>query len=48
MPAEAETCTMCGDFCAMKKGMQVFNNDIGDEKRAGKNGKSCPVHDAMQ
>ncbi|KJS31253.1 MAG: thiamine biosynthesis protein ThiC [Desulfatitalea sp. BRH_c12] len=35
MPEEAQTCTMCGDFCAMKKGMQVFSNDIGEEKTSG-------------
>ncbi len=33
-PAKEETCTMCGDFCAMRKGMEVFGNDIGPEKRA--------------
>ena len=27
-PAKKETCTMCGDFCAMKKGMEVFEKDI--------------------
>jgi len=27
-PAQKETCTMCGDFCAMKKGMEIFENDI--------------------
>ena len=33
-PEQSETCTMCGDFCAMKKGMEVFSRDIGVEKRA--------------
>ncbi|RJQ67622.1 MAG: phosphomethylpyrimidine synthase ThiC [Desulfobacteraceae bacterium] len=33
-PEQSETCTMCGDFCAMKKGMEVFRNDIGGDKRA--------------
>ena len=33
-PAEKETCTMCGDFCAMKKGMEVFENDISDKRKA--------------
>jgi phosphomethylpyrimidine synthase len=33
MPAKEETCTMCGDFCAAKKGMEVFQNDISEEKR---------------
>ncbi|MBR9980813.1 MAG: phosphomethylpyrimidine synthase ThiC [Desulfatitalea sp.] len=32
-PEQSETCTMCGDFCAMKKGMEVFNQDIGEDKR---------------
>ena len=27
-PEQKETCTMCGDFCAMKKGMEVFEKDI--------------------
>ncbi len=31
-PAEKETCTMCGDFCAMKKGMEVFKDDIKKDK----------------
>ncbi len=31
-PARNETCTMCGDFCAMKKGMEIFENDITDKR----------------
>ncbi|MDA3787572.1 MAG: phosphomethylpyrimidine synthase ThiC [Desulfobacula sp.] len=31
-PAQKETCTMCGDFCAMKKGMEIFGNDITDKR----------------
>ncbi len=31
-PEEQKTCTMCGDFCAMKKGMEVFETDIKGEK----------------
>jgi len=31
-PQEEQTCTMCGDFCAMKKGMEVFKNDIRGDK----------------
>jgi 5-hydroxybenzimidazole synthase len=31
-PEVSETCTMCGDFCAMKKGMEVFSQDIGKDK----------------
>jgi phosphomethylpyrimidine synthase len=30
--AEKETCTMCGDFCAMLKGMEVFKDDIKKDK----------------
>jgi len=33
-PEEEETCTMCGDFCAMKKGMQVFKDDIAEMKKS--------------
>ena len=36
-PEQSETCTMCGDFCAMKKGMEVFNQDIAGDKIS-----SCP------
>ncbi len=31
-PAQQETCTMCGDFCAMKKGMEIFEKDITDKR----------------
>jgi phosphomethylpyrimidine synthase len=31
-PEQSETCTMCGDFCAMKKGMEVFSRDISGDK----------------
>ena len=31
-PSEESTCTMCGDFCAMKKGMEVFKDDIAKDK----------------
>ncbi len=31
-PENKKTCTMCGDFCAMKKGMEVFENDIKGDK----------------
>ena len=33
-PAKKDTCTMCGEFCAMKKGMEVFKNDIAGDKVA--------------
>ena len=32
--SEKETCSMCGDFCAMKKGMEVFETDISPDKMA--------------
>lgn len=35
-PECQDTCTMCGDFCAMKKGMAVFGKDIGESKRVPK------------
>lgn len=31
-PEEEDTCTMCGDFCAMKKGMEVFKDDMKGDK----------------
>lgn len=31
-PENAETCTICGDFCAMKKRMEVFKEDIKGDK----------------
>ncbi len=31
-PENTQTCSMCGDFCAMKKGMEVFSGDIGGDK----------------
>lgn len=31
-PLEEKTCTMCGDFCAMKKGMEVFKDDMLGDK----------------
>ena len=33
-PEASDTCTMCGDFCAMKKGMEVFHADIAGDKIA--------------
>ena len=32
IPAEEDTCSMCGDFCAMKRGNSIFKDDIGGEK----------------
>lgn len=31
-PENKKTCTMCGDFCAMKKGMEIFSKDIKRDK----------------
>ena len=43
-PSKEETCTMCGDFCAMKKGMEVFNNDIKGDKIANRySRKNCKL-----
>jgi phosphomethylpyrimidine synthase len=33
MPAKEETCTMCGDFCANKKGMELFQDCVAADKR---------------
>ncbi len=33
MPAKEETCTMCGDFCANRKGMELFRDCIAPDKR---------------
>ncbi|MEA2013116.1 MAG: phosphomethylpyrimidine synthase ThiC [Verrucomicrobiota bacterium] len=33
MPAKEDICTMCGDFCAIKKGEEIFRNDISGDKR---------------
>lgn len=30
-PESEQSCSMCGDFCAMKKGMEVFGGDITDK-----------------
>ncbi len=32
MPEQEDTCTMCGDFCAAKKGAEVFKDDISGDK----------------
>jgi phosphomethylpyrimidine synthase len=31
-PENTNTCTMCGDFCAMERGMSLFEKDISKEK----------------
>ncbi|MCK5193630.1 MAG: phosphomethylpyrimidine synthase ThiC [Desulfobulbaceae bacterium] len=35
MPENSDTCTMCGDFCAMKKGTEIFSDDIIGDKVSG-------------
>ena len=35
VPDDEKTCTMCGDFCAMQRGMTLFENDISEEKKLG-------------
>lgn len=35
-PENTATCTMCGDFCAMERGISIFGNDIGKDK--------CRIH----
>jgi phosphomethylpyrimidine synthase len=32
MPAKEDTCTMCGDFCANRKGMEIFSDCVGPAK----------------
>ncbi len=31
-PENSSTCTMCGDFCAMERGISLFKDDISAEK----------------
>lgn len=31
-PENTSTCTMCGDFCAMERGISLFKDDINEEK----------------
>jgi len=33
MPAKEETCTMCGDFCANRKGMEIFADIVSADKK---------------
>jgi len=33
-PEAEDTCTMCGDFCAMKRGEEIFKCDLSEEKTA--------------
>ncbi len=32
VPGDEKTCTMCGDFCAMKRGMTLFAGDLSPAK----------------
>ncbi len=34
VPENSKTCTMCGDFCAMERGMALFHPDISAAKTA--------------
>jgi phosphomethylpyrimidine synthase len=34
VPQNGQTCTMCGDFCAMERGLSLFKPDISGDKRA--------------
>ena len=31
-PENSRTCTMCGDFCAMERGISLFRDDIRGDK----------------
>jgi len=33
MPKDGQTCTMCGDFCAMQRGSALFAADLKGDKR---------------
>jgi phosphomethylpyrimidine synthase len=37
-PANRKTCTMCGDFCAMERGIALFKDDIRGDKVSGPQG----------
>jgi len=34
-PENKKTCTMCGDFCAMQRGVSLFADDIRGDKKSG-------------
>ena len=34
-PENSGTCTMCGDFCAMERGLSLFQDDIRGDKYSG-------------
>ena len=31
-PENQKTCTICGDFCAMERGVSLFSDDIKGDK----------------
>jgi phosphomethylpyrimidine synthase len=35
VPEDSKTCTMCGDFCAMRRGVSLFKDDIKGDKVGG-------------
>lgn len=34
-PENQKTCTMCGDFCAMERGLSLFSEDMKGDKKTG-------------
>ncbi len=42
VPENSKTCTMCGDFCAMERGLALFQPDISAAKTANPEGQSVP------
>ena len=34
VPENSKTCTMCGDFCAMERGISLFRDDIRGDKQS--------------
>ncbi len=36
MPEKSGTCTMCGDFCAMERGISLFQENIRGDKKSGR------------
>jgi len=38
MPRDSQTCTMCGDFCAMRRGSALFEKDLKGDKKSGASG----------
>ena len=42
-PADGQTCTMCGDFCAMRQGAALFAGDLKGDKIAGSAKNTLPT-----